>query len=70
MFDQYVSESLEIVHLQQNKHYFTMVSLVIGHVTQKVFFFPFLIKHSVLNFLLNCHVLLYIFKHLDEIGDH
>lgn len=37
MFDQYISESLEIVHLQQNKHYFTMVSLVIGHVTQKVF---------------------------------
>lgn len=47
MFDQYISESLEIVHLQQNKHYFTMVSLVIGHVTQKVFF-PFFIKHLVL----------------------
>lgn len=69
MFDQYVSESLEIVHLQQNKHYLTMVSLVIGHVTQKVFS-PFFIKHSVLKFLLNCHVLLYIFKQLDEIGDH
>lgn len=68
MFDQYVSESLEIVHLQQNKHYFTMVSLVIGHVTQKVFF-PFF-HQTVLKFLLNCHVLLYIFKQLDEIGDH
>lgn len=52
MFDQYVSESLEIVHLRQKKHYFTMISLVIGHVTQKVFF-PFSSNSAEVSFKLS-----------------